>query len=82
MMTSTTIRQENSLHSRVSTSLLEGKLVLSNAFDSKETPTQGVWVMPSNRVEGTTPQVAVKVVLAAIGAAITLGRPFVHLARV
>jgi hypothetical protein len=83
MQISPTIRPENTAYTCVSASRLAGKLVLLNAFDSKETPSHRVGVMPCYCDRGTTPLVAANgIVLAAIGAAITQNETCVHLAEV
>ncbi len=82
MNLSPTIRAENSAYSCVSATALGGKLVVPNAFDSKETPSHRVGVTPCYCDKGDTPQVAVIVSLAAIGAAIGGSESPSHLAGI
>ena len=65
-------------------SRLAGKLVVPNAFDSKETPSHRVGMMPCYCDRGTAPRKhgAIGIVLAAIGAAITRWRLRVHQAGI
>lgn len=60
MANSPIIRSEAIAQTCVSTSALGGKLVVLNAFDSKETPSHRVGIMPCYCDQGTTPQDAAK----------------------
>lgn len=76
-------RHDNQIASVRLAPALGGKLVVSNAFDPKGTPSHRVGIMPCYCDRGTTPQDAAKgIVLAAIGAAITYWRQLVHLAGI
>lgn len=70
MHISSTIREKSKAYTCVSPSALGGKLVVPNAFDSKETPSHRVGVTPCYCDKGDTlHRHAAQTSLAAIGAA-------------